>query len=94
MLQPPTMFALALPQGTPRVRDEPPCRVPARGTHQLEELYDNIADAGSSETAARYTDAVVTYGDGLSHFPHLGTVRAGNRTLDAGRLSVYLDQNH
>lgn len=61
---------------------------------QLEELYDYIADAGPSENATRYTDAIVTYCDGLSHFRHQGTVRAGNRALDAGRPSVYLDQNH
>ena len=42
---------------------------------QLEELYDYIADADSPETAARYTDAIVTYCDGLFHFPHRGTVR-------------------
>ena len=28
---------------------------------QLEELYDYIADAGPSENATRYTDAIVTY---------------------------------
>ena len=27
---------------------------------QLDELYDHIADAGSSDNAARYTDAIVT----------------------------------
>lgn len=35
---------------------------------QLEELYDYIADAGSPENAARYTNPIVTCCDGLSHF--------------------------
>lgn len=42
---------------------------------QLEELYDYIADAGSPENAARFTDAIVTYCAGLSHFPYRGTAR-------------------
>lgn len=52
---------------------------------QLEELYDYIADAGSAENAARYTNAIVTYCDGLSHFPRRGTarddIRPGLRTI-------------
>lgn len=36
---------------------------------QLEELYNYIADAGSPDNAARYTDAIVTYCDRLSGLP-------------------------
>lgn len=54
-------------------------------TQQLEELYDYIADAGSPENAARYTDAIVTYCEGLSDFPHRGSarddIRPGLRTV-------------
>lgn len=41
----------------------------------LEELYDYIADAGSPENAALYTEAIVTYCEGLIDFPHRGSVR-------------------
>lgn len=52
---------------------------------QLEELYDYIADAGSPENAARYTEAIVTYCEGLTNFPHRGSarddIRSGLRTI-------------
>lgn len=52
---------------------------------QLDELYDYIADAGSPAGAARYTDAIVTYCEGLAPFPHRGTarddIRPGLRTI-------------
>ena len=35
---------------------------------QLEELYDYIAAAGSPENAARYTEAIVAYCEGLTDF--------------------------
>ena len=46
---------------------------------QLEDLYDYIADAGSPGEAARYTDAIVTYCEGLAEFPNLGRARDGIR---------------
>ena len=52
---------------------------------QLEELYDYIADAGSPENAARYTEAIVTYCEGLTDFFHRGSarndIRPGLRTV-------------
>ncbi|HLR56423.1 MAG TPA: type II toxin-antitoxin system RelE/ParE family toxin, partial [Actinomycetales bacterium] len=42
---------------------------------QLEELYNYIADAGSPENAARYTEAIVTYCEGLTDFPQRGKAR-------------------
>ena len=52
---------------------------------QLEELYDYISDAGSPENAARYTEAIITYCEGLTDFPHRGNarddIRPGLRTV-------------
>ncbi|MFU2485928.1 type II toxin-antitoxin system RelE/ParE family toxin [Thauera sp. WH-1] len=42
---------------------------------QLVELYRYIARAASPETAARYTDAIVSYCESLRTFPHRGTMR-------------------
>lgn len=42
---------------------------------QLINLYRHIADDRSPEIAARYTDAIITYCEGLSTFPHRGTPR-------------------
>lgn len=42
---------------------------------QLAKLYRYIAAAASPEIAAHYTDAIVTYCDGLQAFPHRGTRR-------------------
>ena len=51
----------------------------------LEELYDYIAEAGSPEIAARYIEAIVTYYEGLTDFPHRGSarddIRPGLRTI-------------
>lgn len=41
----------------------------------LEELYDYIANAGSPENADRYTEAIITYCEGLTAFPHRGRAR-------------------
>ncbi|MDO5094729.1 MAG: type II toxin-antitoxin system RelE/ParE family toxin [Propionibacteriaceae bacterium] len=49
----------------------------------LEELYDYIAEAGSPENAARYTEAIVTYCEGLTDFSYRGSARG-----DAGRDSA------
>lgn len=42
---------------------------------QLIHLYRYIADDRSPEIAARYTDAIITYCEDLSTFPHRGTPR-------------------
>lgn len=42
---------------------------------QLAELYRYIADAASSDIAARYTEAIVSYCESLRTFPHRGTMR-------------------
>lgn len=59
---------------------------------QLEDLYDYIADAGSPDNAARYTDAIVTYCQGLTEFPYLGVarddIRPGLRTIGYKRRVV------
>ena len=43
--------------------------------NQLAELYGYIATRASPATAARYTDAIVAYCEGLSEFPHRGAPR-------------------
>ncbi len=42
---------------------------------QLVTLYRYIAAAASSNIAARYTEAIVSYCDSLRTFPHRGTIR-------------------
>lgn len=42
---------------------------------QLAALYRFIAAAASPETAERYTNAIVTYCEGLNTFPNRGTCR-------------------
>jgi plasmid stabilization system protein ParE len=42
---------------------------------QLAELYHYIAKASSPVTAARYTEAIVSYCESLCIFPHRGTMR-------------------
>jgi toxin ParE1/3/4 len=42
---------------------------------QLVELYRYIADAASPATAARYTEAIVSYCESLHKFPLRGTMR-------------------
>lgn len=42
---------------------------------QLAALYNYIADAASPDTAAKYTEAIVTYCESLSDFPIRGIVR-------------------
>ena len=42
---------------------------------QLAVLYGYIADAASPDIAARYTEAIVSYCEGLHTFPIRGTMR-------------------
>jgi len=42
---------------------------------QLVELWRYIARAACPETASRYTDAIMSYCESLSTFPHRGTMR-------------------
>lgn len=42
---------------------------------QLTQLYRYIADHSSADVAARYTDSIVTYCEGLRIFPHRGNQR-------------------
>lgn len=46
---------------------------------QLVELYRYIAEAASPVIAARYTEAIVSYCEGLSTFPLRGTKRDDER---------------
>ena len=59
---------------------------------QLVELYEYIARNGAPQVAARYTDAIVTYCEGLADFPHRGTcrddVRRGLRITNYRRRTV------
>jgi len=59
---------------------------------QLESLYQYIADAASPEIAYRYTNAIVTYCEGLHSFPHRGTrrddVRPGLRVTNYKKRAV------
>uniref|UniRef100_C5D0R7 Plasmid stabilization system n=1 Tax=Variovorax paradoxus (strain S110) TaxID=543728 RepID=C5D0R7_VARPS len=55
-------------------------------------LYSYIATAASPEIAARYTEAIVTYCEGLRAFPHRGTrrddVRPGLRITNYRKRAV------
>jgi plasmid stabilization system protein ParE len=55
-------------------------------------LYQYIATHGSPVVAARYTEAIVAYCEGLSSFPHRGTrrddVRPGLRVTNYKRRTV------
>ena len=42
---------------------------------QLADLYHYIAAAASPETAARYTEAIISYCEDLRMFPRRGTMR-------------------
>lgn len=44
---------------------------------QLAELYRYIAAAASPETAARYTEAIISYCEDLRMFPRRGTMLGG-----------------
>ena len=59
---------------------------------QLAALYSYIAAAASPEIAARYTEAIVTYCEGLRAFPHRGTrrddVRPGLRITNYRKRAV------
>lgn len=59
---------------------------------QLTDLYRYIAAAASPDVAAKYTDAIVSYCEGLENFPHRGTkrddVRAGLRITHYKKRAV------
>jgi plasmid stabilization system protein ParE len=59
---------------------------------QLAALYSYIATAGSPDVAARYTEAIVSYCESLSTFPHRGTkrddVRPGLRITNYKKRAV------
>ena len=59
---------------------------------QLAALYSYIAAAASPEIAVRYTEAIVTYCEGLRAFPHRGTrrddVRPGLRITNYRKRAV------
>jgi len=59
---------------------------------QLAALYSYIAIAASPAIAARYTEAIVTYCEGLRAFPHGGTkrddVRPGLRIISYRKRAV------
>ena len=63
---------------------------------QLVELYHYIAQAASPATAQRYTDAIVTYCEGLRTFPHRShrrdDIRPGLRITNyKGRCVIAFD---
>jgi toxin ParE1/3/4 len=59
---------------------------------QLVELYRYIATAGSPDTAAQYTEAIVAFCEGLVQFPRRGTarddIRPGLRTVSYRKRTV------
>ncbi|MDM0024443.1 type II toxin-antitoxin system RelE/ParE family toxin [Variovorax saccharolyticus] len=59
---------------------------------QLAALYSYIAAAASPAIAARYTEAIVSYCEGLRTFPHRGTgrddVRPGLRITNYRKRAV------
>lgn len=52
---------------------------------QLVELYRYISAAGSTEIAARYTEAIVAYCEELAAFPHRAAVPATTSGQDSAR---------
>jgi toxin ParE1/3/4 len=58
----------------------------------LAELYDYIAEHGSPTVAARYTEAIIEYCEGLTSFAHRGTrrddIRPGLRITNYKRRAV------
>ena len=59
-------------------------------------LYEYIAEHGSPAMAARYTEAIVAYCEGLSTLPHVGTrrddIRPGLRITNyKGRAVIAFD---
>jgi toxin ParE1/3/4 len=58
----------------------------------LAELYDYIAEHGSPTVAARYTEAIIEYCEGLASFAHRGTrrddIRLGLRITNYKRRAV------
>ena len=60
---------------------------------QLLQLYQYVADKSSPDTAARFTDAIVSHCEGLADFPLRGApredLRPGLRTLAfRGRVTI------
>ena len=59
---------------------------------QLEALYRYVAQAASPDIASRYTDAIVTYCEGLHTFPLRGTrrddIRPGLRITNYKKRAV------
>jgi toxin ParE1/3/4 len=59
---------------------------------ELAELYHYIAGASSPDIAASYTEAIITYCEELTQFPHRGTtrddIRPGLRTTTYKKRSV------
>lgn len=59
---------------------------------QLDELYDYVVAAGSPSAAADLVDAIVTFCEGLTHFPLRGhardDIRPGLRTIGFRRRAV------
>lgn len=59
---------------------------------QLEELCEYLANAGSPANAARYTEEIITYCEGLASFPYRGRarddIRPGLRTIGYKRRVV------
>lgn len=59
---------------------------------QLDSLYGYVAAAASPEVALRYTNAIVSYCEGLSTFPHRGTrrddIRPGLRVTNYKKRAV------
>ncbi|WP_213957763.1 MULTISPECIES: type II toxin-antitoxin system RelE/ParE family toxin [unclassified Variovorax] len=59
---------------------------------QLVALHHYIADAASPDIAMQYTEAIVSYCEGLSTFPHRGTrrddVRPGLRMTNYRKRAV------
>lgn len=79
------MFVRSLRQGTPHAGERLPRRVPARSHPAPRRTLRLHRQAGSPEIAARYIEAIVTYCEGLTDFPHRGSacddIRPGLRTI-------------
>jgi toxin ParE1/3/4 len=70
-----------------------PIRFAAEAERDLNELFDPVTEAATSEIAGRYLDELIAHSEGLATFPEQGTardeIRPGLRTTGfRGRVVI------
>lgn len=64
----------------------------AEAIEHLAQLHDYIADAGAPDSAAEFTEAIISFCESLARFPSRGTarddIRPGLRTIGYRRRAV------